>query len=73
MRRIGADLHVRFWDALLERYLGEGRMRLGTKGVESARREGESMGFDDAIAVGLEVDGIDAPDSDLRGLSAEQP
>ena len=72
MRRIGADLHVRFWDELLERYLGEGRVRLGTKGIESARREGEAMAFDDAIALGLEVDGAHAPNSDLRGLSTEK-
>ena len=65
MRRIGADLHVRFWDALLERYLGKARMHLETDEVESAKREGESLSFDDAIAMGLDIDGMDASNSEI--------
>ena len=63
MSRIGADLHVRFWDELLERYLGEARIHLGTHGIESARREGESMSFDDAVSMGLDVEAAEAADS----------
>ena len=73
MDRIGADPHVRFWDVLLERYLGQARLHLGTQGIESARREGESMSFDDAIAMGLEVEDSDASNSGReRGFSADQ-
>ena len=63
MERIGADLHVRFWDALLEKYLGPARVHLGTHGIESARREGGAMSFEDTISMGLEIDPADASDS----------
>ena len=63
MDRIGTDVHVRFWDALLEKYLGTAREQLGPDGVEDARREGASTSFNDAIAMGLEVDAAGNPRS----------
>ena len=56
MDRIAADIHVRFWDALLEKHLGGTREELGTDSVEQARSEGASMAFIDAIAVALKVE-----------------
>ena len=55
MNRIGADIHVRFWDALLEKHLGEARGELGTEAAREARSEGASIGFIDAVAVALRV------------------
>jgi hypothetical protein len=63
MNRIGADLHVRFWDALLEKYLSPARLRLGTRGTDAAKREGESTSFDEAIAMALEIEGPDVSTS----------
>lgn len=64
MDRIGADLHVPFWDALLEKYLGTARQCLGQDGVENARREAVSMSFQDAVTMGLEIDvAVDAGNS----------
>jgi tetratricopeptide (TPR) repeat protein len=56
MNRIGADIHVRFWDALLEKHLSGARGELGTDAVDRARSEGASMAFVDAIAVALRVE-----------------
>jgi predicted ATPase len=51
--RIGVDLHIRFWDALLERYLGQARRDLGAETADRAWREGQRLAFDDAIAIAL--------------------
>jgi len=56
MNRLGADVHVPFWDALLEKYLGAASRNLAPQAVESARREGASMPFENAVAMGLEID-----------------
>lgn len=58
MNRIGADIHARFWDALLEKYLGTAREQLGDVASEAARREGAGMTFDDAILLALGQDRI---------------
>ncbi|HUR97057.1 MAG TPA: tetratricopeptide repeat protein, partial [Pyrinomonadaceae bacterium] len=56
MKRLGADFHVPFWDALLEKYLGSARDQLGPEARESARSRGTLMTFEDAVAMGLEID-----------------
>ncbi|HVF40622.1 MAG TPA: NB-ARC domain-containing protein [Gemmatimonadaceae bacterium] len=56
MDRIGADVHARFWDALLEKYLGRATQDLGPDGSVPARNEGALLTFDEAIARALRVD-----------------
>jgi hypothetical protein len=47
------DVHVRFWDTLMDRYLTPARERLGTDGVASAEREGRAMALRPAIEYAL--------------------
>ena len=47
-RSLGTDLHVDFWDRLLERYLGNARTALG-QAAETARTRGLELPFDDAV------------------------
>jgi predicted ATPase/class 3 adenylate cyclase len=49
---LGTDMHVAFWDRLLERYLGEARTALG-QDAEAARARGLELAFDDAVALAL--------------------
>jgi len=53
--RLGADPHMRFWDELLERYLGGGRQALGTEVGDRAWQEGMRMPFDRAVAMALDA------------------
>jgi predicted ATPase/class 3 adenylate cyclase len=50
---LGTDMHVAFWDRLLERYLGEARAALGPE-AEAARTQGLQLAFDDAVALALQ-------------------
>lgn len=52
-RSLGTDLHVAFWEKLLERYLGDARTALGPD-AEAAHTRGLGMPFDDAIALALQ-------------------
>jgi non-specific serine/threonine protein kinase len=52
--RIGADVHMRFWDALLDRYLGGARRTLGADAAEHVWKEGRLIPFDEAIAIALD-------------------
>jgi len=52
-RSLGTDLHVAFWDRLLERYLGDARTALGAD-AEPARTRGLELAFDDAVALALQ-------------------
>jgi predicted ATPase/class 3 adenylate cyclase len=52
-RSLGTDLHVAFWDRLLERYLGNARTALGPD-AEAARTRGLELAFDDAVALALQ-------------------
>ena len=52
-RSLGTDMHVAFWDRLLERYLGEARTALGPD-AEAARTRGLDIPFDEAVALALE-------------------
>ena len=51
--RIGVDLHIRFWDDLLERYIAQARRALGAEAADRAWREGQRLAFDEAIAIAL--------------------
>ena len=52
-RSLGTDLHVDFWDRLLERYLGNARTALG-QAAETARTRGLELPFDDAVERALQ-------------------
>jgi len=52
-RSLGTDLHVGFWERLLERYLGHARTALGPD-AEAARTRGLELPFDDAVALALQ-------------------
>lgn len=54
-RSLGTDMHVAFWDRLLERYLGAARAALGAD-AEAARTRGLGLDFDDAVALALQED-----------------
>jgi tetratricopeptide (TPR) repeat protein len=54
LERLGADLRIRFWDGLLERYLGAGRQSLGPERAASAWAHGRDMRFEDATALALQ-------------------
>ena len=51
--QLGVDFHVRFWDALIDRFLTPARERLGSGAVAAAEREGRAMGFRPAIDYAL--------------------
>jgi predicted ATPase/class 3 adenylate cyclase len=51
-RSLGTDMHVAFWNRLLEHYLGEARAALGPK-AEAARTRGLDLTFDDGVALAL--------------------
>ena len=52
-RSLGTDLHITFWDRLLERYLGHARAALGTD-ADAAWTQGLGLPFDDAVALALQ-------------------
>ena len=52
-RSLGTDLHVTFWDRLLERYLGQARAALGND-ADAARTRGLALAFDEAVALALQ-------------------
>ena len=53
--RIGVDLHIRFWDALLDRYLGAARRALGADASERAWQEGRLLPFETAVERALDI------------------
>jgi ATP/maltotriose-dependent transcriptional regulator MalT len=53
-RSLGTDLHVPFWDDLLERYLGPARAALGPELANAARSRGLELPFDDAVDLALQ-------------------
>jgi hypothetical protein len=58
------DLHIRFWDALIERYIGQARLSLGDAVADHAWREGRALSFDEAIARAIaDRDVTDASDN----------
>jgi tetratricopeptide (TPR) repeat protein len=53
--RMGMDIHVRFWDALLDRYLGAAKEALGRESSEKEWNKGRDLSFDEAVELALEV------------------
>jgi predicted ATPase/class 3 adenylate cyclase len=49
---LGVDLHVDFWDALLERYLSLAREQLGAE-AEQVWAEGRALDFEEAVELAL--------------------
>ena len=54
--RLGADIHVRFWDELLDRYLGAARRSLSKEDFEREWDQGREQAFDDAVKLALEIE-----------------
>ena len=44
---------IRFWSALLDRYLGRARVELGAEAADAAWQEGRRMEFESAISEAL--------------------
>ena len=53
--RLGADIHVRFWDELLDRYLGAARRTLSIEDFEREWNKGRELAFDDAVKLALQI------------------
>jgi len=51
--RLAADIHMRFWDDLQERYIGRARADLGGEAADRAWEEGWRIPFEDAVAIAL--------------------
>ncbi|HZI29552.1 MAG TPA: protein kinase [Gemmatimonadaceae bacterium] len=47
--RLGINLKIRFWDALLERFVAPARAALGPVGTEAAERAGREMTFEATV------------------------
>jgi hypothetical protein len=47
--RHGVDFHIRFWDALTERYMAPARAALGPQRSESAAAAGRQLTLEDAV------------------------
>ena len=54
LERMGAEIHIRFWDALVERFIGRARTELATE-ADLHLGEGRAMTFADATARALRV------------------
>ena len=51
--RVGANIHVRFWEELMDRYLGLARKELGPTASEAEWEGGRRLSFDETVAVAL--------------------
>jgi non-specific serine/threonine protein kinase len=51
--RLGVDIHLRFWDALLEKYVGGARRAIGGEAAARRSEEGRAMPFDEAMTAAL--------------------
>ena len=54
-RRLGAEVRIRFWDALLENYFGMARRDLGEPAATEAWQQGHALAFDDAVVQALDT------------------
>ena len=55
--RLGADVHMKFWDRLLDRYIGRAWDALGPEVSERVAMEGRLLPFDEACSMGLKIAG----------------
>jgi non-specific serine/threonine protein kinase len=53
--RNGVNMEIRFWDALIERYIVPARTALGATAAEVAATAGRQLTLEDAVAVALDV------------------
>jgi non-specific serine/threonine protein kinase len=53
--RIGADIHIRFWDNLLDRYIGAVRKALPEPTLTDAINKGRSLSFNSAVTLALQA------------------
>jgi len=53
--RIGVDIQVRFWDALLDRYVGAAKRSMNAEEYERASKTGQRMSFEEVITLALGV------------------
>jgi tetratricopeptide (TPR) repeat protein len=53
--RVGVDIHIRFWDELLDRYIGAAKKSLSEEELTSALDQGRSLPFDEAVRLALEA------------------
>lgn len=53
--RLGADIHVRFWDELLDRYLGAVQRVLSDEEFEREWLKGRETAFEDAVQLALGI------------------
>jgi hypothetical protein len=51
--RLGVDFHLRFWDVLLEQYIGGARRALSEDAAARQQEQGRTISLDDAIATAL--------------------
>jgi hypothetical protein len=58
---LGTTISVRFWDALLERFVGEARRRLGTDG-DALWQDGRALDFSEAVELALSEDDAESSD-----------
>jgi tetratricopeptide (TPR) repeat protein len=54
--RLGMDIHVRFWDELLDRYIGAAQRALSPKEFEREWNTGHELPFEDAVNLALDID-----------------
>ena len=54
--RLGVDIHVRFWDALLDRYLGATKQALSTEAFQREWDKGRELSFETAVKLALEIE-----------------
>jgi non-specific serine/threonine protein kinase len=54
--RIGADIHIRFWDTLLKRFIGAARNTLSEPELADAITKGRALPFDTAITLALQAE-----------------
>jgi len=53
--RIGADIHIRFWDNLLDRYIGAARKALPEPTLTDTINKGRSLSFNSAVTLALQA------------------
>ena len=54
--RLGADIHIGFWDALLDRYFRAAKEVLGGESCAAEWNKGRELSFDDAVKLALEIE-----------------
>lgn len=53
--RIGADIHIRFWDILLDRYIDAARKALPEPTLTDTINKGRSLSFNSAVTLALQA------------------